>query len=238
MIDPKSIRNVKSLQMVTENKNNYYEILDIGPNATQHEILVAYQKAKFTYSFSNSDILSVFSEQELSEFRRLIEEAYMVLKNQDYRTIYEKRLLKNSDDPELMSYQSIKSANTDYQAVTIVEHVKSRNEDLSATGSNIEVKPEIDEQFEAEIENQTEWSGDFLKKVREYKKVSIDSLQAKTKINPWYIKAIEAMDSKNLPALVFVRGYVMQLAKELGLNEKSVADSFMKTYKSRLENKS
>jgi cytoskeletal protein RodZ len=43
------------------------------------------------------------------------------------------------------------------------------------------------------------------------------------------------MDVKNLPASVFVRGYVIQMAKELGLNEKNVADSYMKLYKTKLE---
>jgi cytoskeletal protein RodZ len=71
--------------------------------------------------------------------------------------------------------------------------------------------------------------------VREYKKISIDKLQESTKVNPWYLKSLETMDVKNLPATVFVRGYIIQLAKELGLNEKHVADSYMKIYKEKLE---
>ncbi|MNY57667.1 hypothetical protein D3C86_1939040 [compost metagenome] len=55
-----------------------------------------------------------------------------------------------------------------------------------------------------------------------------------TKINPYYVKGIEKMDPANLPAVVYVRGYVVQIAKALGLDDKKVADSYMKTFKERL----
>jgi cytoskeletal protein RodZ len=39
------------------------------------------------------------------------------------------------------------------------------------------------------------------------------------------------MDPQNLPAPVFIRGYVVQMSKMLGLDEKKVADSYMKVLK-------
>jgi cytoskeletal protein RodZ len=39
------------------------------------------------------------------------------------------------------------------------------------------------------------------------------------------------MDLANLPAQVFIRGYVVQISKLLGLDEKRVADSYMKLLK-------
>jgi cytoskeletal protein RodZ len=55
-----------------------------------------------------------------------------------------------------------------------------------------------------------------------------------TKVSSFYINAIEAMEPQNLPATVFVRGYVGQIAKTLGLNEKAVADSYMKVYRQKI----
>lgn len=232
--------------MMTENKHNYYEILDLKPTATQHDILVAYQKAKFTYSFSNLEIMRVFTESELHAFRNLIEEAYSVLKDPGYRSTYEKKLQKNSDDPSLMSFETIKSETQDFQTVTIPEHVSNKNKAVIEKIEKPVIEPSIsvqsfetdilDEAFENEITNQNEWSGDFLRKVREYKKISFENLQEKTKVNPWYLKALETMDPKNLPAPVFVRGYVAQMARELGLKEKEVTESYMKLYKHKLEN--
>ncbi|HEY1079737.1 MAG TPA: helix-turn-helix domain-containing protein, partial [Bdellovibrio sp.] len=49
--------------------------------------------------------------------------------------------------------------------------------------------------------------------------------------NSYYVTAIENMDASNLPVIVFVRGYVVQIAKALGLDDKKVADSYMKNFK-------
>ena len=94
---------------------------------------------------------------------------------------------------------------------------------------------EKNQALETEIESCADWNGDFLKKVREYKQYSLELLHEKTKVNPWYLAALEKMEPENLPAPVFVRGYVTQFAKTLGLNEKQVAESYMKLYKSQLE---
>ena len=87
------------------------------------------------------------------------------------------------------------------------------------------------------MHEQTEWSGDFLKQVREYKKIGLDRISEITKISGFYINAIEKMESQNLPALVYVRGYVGQLCRVLGLEEKKVCDSYMKLYKDKLAKK-
>ena len=93
------------------------------------------------------------------------------------------------------------------------------------------------EATELEIKQKTEWTGDAIKKVREYKNLGLDKISEITRISSYYINAIEKMDGKNLPASVFVRGYVSQLSKVLGLDEKRVCDSYMRNFKSSLEKK-
>jgi curved DNA-binding protein CbpA len=222
--------------MITENKNNYYEILEVSTQATQHDILLAYQKAKLTYSHQNTAIQSAFSEEELEELKKLVEEAFLVLSNQNYRNIYEQRLNSKSYSESDITFNGIKDFTQDVSPTNTVEKLIQKHNSMSQKAESVELA-QTDETFEQEIHRQTEWSGDFLKKVREYKKISIDKLQESTKVNPWYLKALETMDIQNLPASVFVRGYVIQMAKELGLNEKNVADSYMKIYKTKLEDK-
>jgi cytoskeletal protein RodZ len=41
------------------------------------------------------------------------------------------------------------------------------------------------------------------------------------------LNAVENEDKKNLPAPVFVRGYITQIAKVLGIDGKKAADSYM-----------
>jgi cytoskeletal protein RodZ len=84
-----------------------------------------------------------------------------------------------------------------------------------------------DPQFEQEIENCTEFSGEFLKKIREYRNVDIIRMADMTKVSKTYLQNIEKEDTRNLPALVYVRGFVYQYAKCLKLNPELVATSYL-----------
>ncbi len=222
-----------------EVKNNYYEILEVQTNASQHDIAMAYEKAKRTYSLENPALYNTFSPQEATALRSLIDEAYSVLSNQSYRNIYEKRRLAKSYSDEELSLAALKEASqklfSETTAPPPIAAPKAELQEPSVAPKLAENSfvPNLD--VEQEIINTSEWTGAQLQKIREYKKLSIDALHEKTKVNPWYLKALETMDSSNLPAPVFVRGYVVQMAKTLGLNDKTVADSYMKLYKQKLE---
>lgn len=218
--------------MSTDSRNNYYDILEVTQSATQHEIVLAFERAKRTYSQQNPALYSVFTPDEAESLRKLIEEAYQVLSNQTYRNIYEKRLLSKSFSESDLSLEAIKAASSILYADSVV---KVTPIGPAVTNSVDEFKRDLD--FEMKVETCTEWSGSILREVREYKKVTVDQLHDQTKINPWYITAIEKMEPQNLPAAVFVRGYVLQVAKSLQLNEKAVADSYMKLFKSASEQK-
>ncbi|MFK8137481.1 MAG: helix-turn-helix domain-containing protein [Bdellovibrionales bacterium] len=90
-----------------------------------------------------------------------------------------------------------------------------------------QIKPEI----EQEIDEQQLFDGSFLQKIREYKNVTVDQICQHTKIGKHHIKGIEQNDFSSLPPSVFVRSFVKQYAKLLGLNEDKTADSFMAIYK-------
>ncbi|MCK6599623.1 MAG: helix-turn-helix domain-containing protein [Bdellovibrionaceae bacterium] len=203
--------------LASNSRFNFYEVLELNTNSAQHEITTAYERARATYSGENPAIYTIFSEQEARELLTLIEEAYSILGNKTLRNIYDQRLLgNNKSNPEDLTYESILSA--------------SRLIFNEAKGENKKIVYVRDEAFEKEIAEQTQWTGVFLKKVREYKKYPIERLSDVIKVNPFYIKAIELEEPTNLPAPVFVRGYVMQISKELGLDAKTVADSYMKRF--------
>lgn len=210
--------------MNTENKHNYYEILEVYEGATQHDITVAYEKAKRTYSSQNASLNAIFSAEEAQLLRQMIDEAFHVLGNQTYRNIYEKRRQSKRYSESDLTIEAIKSASLELFP------------DLQRSYSEKEAAYPINEAFEKEMASKKDWLGEDLRKVREYKKISIETMHETTKINPWYLAAIEKMDVVNLPAAVFVRGYVIQMARMLGLNDLAVADSYMKTFRKKIEN--
>lgn len=89
----------------------------------------------------------------------------------------------------------------------------------------------LDDNFEIELSNAADWDGAILQKVRLYKNVSIDKMSEATRISRTYLMAVETNDYKNLPAAVFVRGFVVQMARVLGLDENKVASSYIKRFK-------
>jgi curved DNA-binding protein CbpA len=84
-----------------------------------------------------------------------------------------------------------------------------------------------DENFEQEIENTQDFSGDFLKKIREYKNVSVKRMSEMTKILKTYLHYIEEEDFDRLPATAYTRGFIFQYAKCLKLNPDLVSNSYI-----------
>jgi curved DNA-binding protein CbpA len=89
----------------------------------------------------------------------------------------------------------------------------------------------IDPMFEEEISSQSIFDGSFLQKIREYKRVTLDQIADSSRIGKHYLMAVEKNNFTALPASVFVRGFVSQIAKTLGLEEKKVVESYLKILK-------
>lgn len=205
--------------MISTGRYNYYEILELQTNAPQHEVTTAYERARATYSGENPAIYTIFSEHEARELLTMIEEAYSVLGNKTLRGIYDQRLFGGQASPAELSYQSILTA--------------SKAAFPEPKGEEKKIAYTVNEEFEREYKACKEWDGSLLKKVREYKAVPLSIMADKTKVKSYYLNALEEMDAKNLPAPVFIRGYVVQVSKMLGLDDRVVADSYMKAFKAK-----
>jgi cytoskeletal protein RodZ len=60
--------------------------------------------------------------------------------------------------------------------------------------------------------------GEYLKREREFKSISIEDIAKATKINPYYLKALEKDDFDSLPGKVFIKGFTKMYAKFVGLD--------------------
>ena len=79
-----------------------------------------------------------------------------------------------------------------------------------------------------ELGPDTEFTGALLKKVRESQGVELTEISARTKIARAHLEAIEEESFQNLPAAVYVRGFVAELAKYLRLDPLHVQRSYMR----------
>lgn len=242
--------------MSSDEKRNYYEVLEVETNATLQDIHNAYIRSKNAYSGDSAALYSLMSPEECAKILEQVEEAYSILGVAEKRREYDRaRDLNQEHTPEgfteeIMNRPAYKPQTnlTDIltepkapheqqvQSNALKEEFKYQQEHSvrnEASSSKIQavkkfgLSYELDNDFEQEIENKTEFDGAFLQRVREYKQVSIERMAEMTKISKTYIRNIEADEFSKLPADVYTRGFVYQYAKCLKLNPDLVATSYI-----------
>lgn len=176
-----------------------------------------YDKAR---GFNQDQTPEGFTEEILSKPAYKPQTSLAEMLNEGTNNNDHERLIKENALKEEFKYKQEHSAR--YEAnVSKIQAVKK-------FGLNFEV----DNSFEQEIENCTEYTGEFLQKIREYKQVSIERMSEMTKISKTYIRNIESNEHSKLPADVYTRGFVYQYAKCLKLNPDLVATSYIHHIKS------
>jgi flagellar biosynthesis protein FlhG len=79
-----------------------------------------------------------------------------------------------------------------------------------------------------EITPETAFTGALLSKARQARGVTLQDIAKITKISPMHLRAIEAEDYDALPAQVYVRGFLQQIAKALKLDPTQVTKTYLK----------
>jgi len=85
-------------------------------------------------------------------------------------------------------------------------------------------------EIDAWIKEETTWSGDFIRKVRESRGNTIEEIAEYSKISRTYIHAIEEEIYEKLPAPVYLRGFLAQIAKFLKLPADRMITGYLARY--------
>jgi hypothetical protein len=72
-----------------------------------------------------------------------------------------------------------------------------------------------------------EVNGQTLRRLREARRLTIDELAEATKIRRPYLAAIEEQDLDALPARVYLRGFLTQIARVLRVDKQKLADGYL-----------
>ncbi len=83
------------------------------------------------------------------------------------------------------------------------------------------------------ITPETEFDGALLRAVRESQGLELKQISRRTKISLAYLEALERDDFSALPALVYVRGFVAEMAKCLRLDPVQAAHTYVRRVKRR-----
>lgn len=215
----------------------YYEILELPTTAGPTDIYNAYQRARSTYSPNSPALYSMFSPDEAQALMALIEEAYQTLSHQGRRRDYDIKI--GLQTQPLKSAQPTRPSNSvakpvEDQWVGKVRMTPPRREELPKGFARTKFSVyEINPQMEEEIKSVEDWNGKWLQKVRLYKGITLDHLVDEIRVIKSTLVAFESDDIEALPVAVFTRGFVVQMARVYGLDERKVTDSYMKFFKAK-----
>jgi flagellar biosynthesis protein FlhG len=201
-------------------EQDHYEALDVAPSATREEIERAYHLAKATYADDSLAGYSVFQDGELPLLRERIEHAYRTLSDGEARRAY---------DEEISSHLRRSRAEPEAVATPADPRLAEPEPNLPPPPLLLAAEPDDEEREEEE----GEFDGVRLQRLRERRGIEIDEIAGVTKVNPSYLRFIEEERFEDLPAAVYVRGFVKCYARCLGLDPDRVARSYMRRYEER-----
>lgn len=223
-------------------KKNYYDVLEIPTNASPQEIESAYIRARNAYSGDSVALYSLMTKDECDSVLGQIEEAYSVIGFPEKRREYDRlRGFNQSGFAPNYSTNPAPSVGSmggfDNRPKDNIQYDDFGSNLIEAKVSKITAQKKFglefseNAEFDKEIADCTDFTGSFLKKIREYKNVTVERMAEMTRISKTHIMALENEDLPKLPADVYVRGYVYQYAKVLKLNPEAVAASFLLHFK-------
>jgi len=199
-------------------EQDHYEILEIARGATEAEIERAFRMAEATYGDESLAGYSVFGAGEAQAIRDRVETAYRVLTHPESRSAYDAML--DSVGPPVDPPVDLPDLGVEAAPV---------RERESTVGVGAPA-PRPSDELALEEEESGEYDGGRLRRSRIHRGIELEEIAGWTKINPTYLRFIEEDRYDELPAPVYVRGFVTAYAEFVGLDGKQVAASYMQSF--------
>lgn len=197
-----------------------YELLEIPYNATVKEIQVAYGKLLEPYLETSPLTLSLYTKEEREGIRDKLEDAYKRLINTGLRQRYDDDLIgKGRMNPEQRVEEYGEPASESSGSFPIP------GGGTAHAGEEAPARPVRN--LEAILDEIREFDGKALKRIREARGISIAEIVSETNIRTWYIECVEAERFDALPAPIYLRGFLKQIAQYLGLDPQRVLTDYL-----------
>lgn len=185
-----------------------YATLGVGRSSSDEEIRRAFKRKKEIYADDGLAVTSLLTEAQIRNEQARLDESYDTLLDAVRRRAYDLSTFPDADRPAELAARVPKAA----QAEQLL----------------------LQSELAREIGPDTDFTGELLRKVRESQGVEITEISARTKIARTHLAAIEEERFADLPAPVYVRGFVSELAKFLRLDTAQVQRTYMRRVNARL----
>jgi curved DNA-binding protein CbpA len=198
-------------------EQSYYEVLEVSPEATLQEIERAYRIAKATYQPNSLATYSLFSESESAEILRRVEDAYAVLSDARLRREYDARLRREGGG----------AARPGAARETARPPLREPDAPGWATPRAAQPQAELEDSLEPD---DGVYDGRALRRIRLSRGIELEEIASVTKIKEAWLRLLEDNRYSELPAAVYVRGFLREYARYLRLDPRRVTESYMSRF--------
>jgi flagellar biosynthesis protein FlhG len=190
-------------------QQSYFDILEVDPGASDEEIRRAHRRAREVYAHDSMVVRGLFGREDLAALARRFEEAYDTLIAPDRRRRYELELFPDGHPAQQTPPEP---------GLPPPPLAEPPTPALPALDPPPDLGPE------------TVFSGDLLRRIREARRVQLADISQKTKIGVPHLRNLEEERFRALPALVYVRGFLVEYARYLKLDPRLVVTSYLQRY--------
>jgi flagellar biosynthesis protein FlhG len=179
-----------------------YSVIGVTRSASDEEIRRAYKRQREIYATGGLATVSLLDGPQLASAQRKLEEGYDTLLDLVRRRAYDLSTFPEAE-PVVLSARTSRPALAAEQLM-------------------------LKEELERDIGPETEFTGMLLRKVRESQGLELAEISAKTKIGRAHLQALEDERYGDLPALVYTRGFLVELAKQLRIDPSHVQKTYLR----------
>ncbi len=191
-----------------EEEQTYYEVLETEPGVSDEEVRRAYRAMKEIYASGSMVVSGLYDEHDLTELHARVNAAHDTLYAPERRRLYNLAL------PEADLARAVRAAAQTGRRAPAAAAVEERPDNAEMT-----------------LDPTAEVTGAALRKVREARGIELGDIAQRSKISERYLRALEDERFAEMPAVVYVRGYVLEYARALRLDAPRVAESYLARFR-------
>lgn len=206
---------------------NFYQILQVSPNAALSDIKQAYRDALDLYEGDSLATLSLFSDEQRAELLRDIETAFLTLIDDDKRAAYNEVLVESGQlDAADLTSAVPKKTRVIFQDGTAPK-ISNLDRWVAKKSSEPDIRKLVDKIFSDDLV-----TGRDLKQLRESFGIEISEIYEITKISPTNLSLIEQDRFKDLPAEIYLKMYLRSYAEILQIDPTHIINGYLQHMKS------
>jgi len=187
---------------------NLYELLEIYPGASEEEVRRALKRIREWFGIDGLAASGACSDEEREAYQQAAEEAHATLLDKSKRREYDRGHFPDGFPAPGRSFPSERDS--------IAGTVTTTRDSLPLV----------------ELTDDTLVDGAFLGRIRRERNVELIDISNRAKISKSYLEAIEEERFEDLPAPVFIRGFVTEYARFLKIDPQRAVRDFMAKYDS------